>query len=433
MALDATHDPARRSWVASAQAAGADFPIQNLPHGVFRRLGSGEPWRGGVAIGDQVLDLAAALRTGVFGHSVRVVAEAAAAPELNDLMAMGRPAWRALRAALSALLADGAREQPVLLSCLVPQAECEHRLPARVGDCTDFFTSHDHMVHMGRLFQPDRPLLPQFHWLPIAYHGRTSTLEVSGAALPRPWGQRRPPGQAEPVFAPTAMLDHELELAAWVGPGNRRGRPIPVDEAEDHLFGLSLFNDWSARDLQGWESLPLGPFLSKNFLGTLSPWIVTWEALAPFRGPVRRDADWPQPLPHLRPRAGLADAGLDLQLEVELRPAGAHDAVCISRCNAGQMAWSFGQMLAHHTSNGCALRPGDLLGSGTISGPGEGEQGCLMELTQGGRQPLQLPGGACRVQWEDGDTVVLRARAERAGAASIGFGPCAGQVSAALD
>lgn len=427
--IDSTHDPARRSWVASANDGHSDFPVQNLPHGVFRRRGSREAWRGGVAIGDQALDLAAACRAGVFDADVLPLATLAAAASLNGYMALGRPSWRRLRQALSALLSEDAPQRARLEPCLLPQAEVEHALPARIGDYTDFFTSRDHMLNMGRMFQPDRPELPNFFWLPIAYHGRASTVEVSGASFPRPWGQRRPPDAAEPVFGPSAALDYELELCAWVGPGNRRGEPVPVDQAEDHLFGIGLLNDWSARDLQGWEAQPLGPFLAKSFLSTVSPWIVTLDALAPFRAPVRRDAGDPPWLPYLRSADGNAQGALDLQLSVQLQTARSEGrSLPVSRSLSRLGHWGFAQMLAHHTSNGCALAPGDLLGSGTQSGPGPREQGCLMELTRAGREPLALDNGETRRMLEDGDTVILRGRAERPGAVGIGFGECRGTV-----
>jgi fumarylacetoacetase len=428
MALDATHDPALRSWVAAANDGRTDFPIQNLPHGVFRRRGGDEAWRGGVAIGDQVLDLAAALARGVFTPEAVPAAEAAAAPALNGLMAMGRPAWRALRHELSRLLRAGAPEAGRLSPCLLPLADIEHRLPAHVGDYTDFFTSLDHMRRMGALFQPDRPELPQFKWLPIAYHGRASTLEVSGAGFPRPWGQSLAPGSATPRWAPSQRLDYELELGAWIGPGQARGETLSIERAEQHLFGLVLLNDWSARDLQAWEAQPLGPFLSKNFLTTVSPWIVTLEALAPYRCPVRRDAGDPPWLPHLAPPADLLP-GLDLTLEAALvTPRSEGTPMPLSRGNSRYAAWSFAQMLVHHASNGCAMNPGDLIGSGTQSGPGPNEAGCLMELTEGGRLPLALPSGETRTLLEDGDTVVLRAWAERPGRPRLGFGECRGTV-----
>lgn len=423
MATDLTHDPQARSWVPAACAAGTDFPLQNLPHGVFRRRDAAG-WRGGVAIGDQVLDLRQALAAGAFDDAGPLACgalHAAASDTLNGLMALGRPAWRALRQALFHALHEGDPRAARLAGCLVPQCDVELRLPAQVGDYTDFFTSFDHMRRMGEMFQPDRPLLPQFTSLPIAYHGRASTVEAGPVDVPRPWGQVR-----GPELVPTRALDFELELGAWVGPGNPRGSTIALEDAEDHLFGVCLLNDWSARDVQGWESVPLGPFQAKNFVTAVSPWIVTFEALAPFRAPVRRDAADPPLLPYLQPPPGAALA-LDLRLQAWLEAPGAAP-LCVSDVRSRQAHWSFAQMLAHHTLNGCAMRPGDLLGSGTQSGPDESACGCLMERTRAGRVPLQLPDGRERRMLEDGDRVVLRGRAERPGAVPIGFGECRGTV-----
>lgn len=432
--LDATHDPALASWIASANSGASDFPVQNLPHGVFRRRGSQEAWRGGVAIGDQILDMTAAEASGVFdahGAVTALAACAAAEPTLNKLMALGQPAWRALRRALSTLLSQGAREAATLASCLVPQAEAEHALPARVGNYTDFFTSWHHMVNAGRIFQPDAPPLPNFKWLPIAYHGRASSIEVGGSGFHRPHGQIRIPPSAEPVFEPTRRLDYELEFGCWVGPGNRRGEPIAIDDAEQHLFGLSLLNDWSARDVQAWEAMPLGPFLAKNFLTTVSPWIVTMEALAPFRCPLPRDAGDPPLLPNLSGRTPAC--GYDLQIEAWLStPRSGVEAMRLSRSSFRHGHWSLAQMLTHHTEGGCNLLPGDLLGTGTQSGPEEGEQGCLLELSLGGRRPVMLPNGEQRTFLEDGDTLSLRAWGQQPGGVRIGFGECTGTVWPAL-
>ncbi|GAA0741468.1 fumarylacetoacetase [Ideonella azotifigens] len=429
MTLNATHDARLRSWVDAANLPGTDFPIQNLPHGVFRRAGSAEAFRGGVAIGDQILDMRQALAAEVFPAGLRAAAEAAAQPTLNALMALGPAAWSALRAGLSAVLREGAPEAGRLAGCLVPQAQAEHAVPAAIGDYTDFFTSRAHMLNMGRMFQPTQPALPQFSWLPIGYHGRSSSIEVSGAGLPRPWGQYRRPGQAEPVFAPTCKLDYELELGAYVGPGNERGQPVPLAEAESHLFGVCLLNDWSARDVQGWESLPLGPFLAKNFLTTVSPWIVTLEALAPFRCPLAREAGDPPGGPNLAEGGGASRSGLDLTLEVWLATAASQgQAFRISHSSSRHAHWGLAQMLAHHTENGCNLRPGDLLGTGTQSGPRQGEQGCLMELGHNGQRPVALGNGETRTTLEDGDTVILRAWGVREGFARIGFGDCRGTV-----
>ncbi|MBI5277535.1 MAG: fumarylacetoacetase [Burkholderiales bacterium] len=427
MTLNATHDPKLQSWVESANSSTTDFPIQNLPHGVFRRKASSESFRGGVAIGDMILDLPAACARGVFSDVSGEPAEAAGAATLNGLMALGPVAWSALRLRLSQLLRTGAVEADALRACLLPQAEAEYALPARIGDYTDFFTSYHHMVNAGRVFQPDAPPLPNFKWLPIAYHGRASSVEVSGASFHRPLGQTRAPGAAKPVFGPSRRVDYEMELGCWVGPGNRRGEPIAIDDAENHIFGVCLFNDWSARDVQGWESMPLGPFLAKNFLSTVSPWIVTLEALAPFRCAIPREAGDPPTLPHLNPAD--PNQAFDLQLEVWLHTASSGDTpMRLSRSNFRHCYWSLAQMVAHHTEGGCNLNPGDLLGTGTQSGPQPGEQGCLLELSLGGRQPVQLTNGETRSFLEDGDTVVLRAWGEKAGAARIGFGECSGTV-----
>lgn len=426
--LNHTHDPALRSWVASAQAEGGDFPIQNLPYGVFRPRGSDERWRGGVAIGDQILDLSRLAGSGLTRPEALPVLRAAQADTLNELMALGPTAWHELRSELSRLLREGAVEQQALGSCLLPQAQAEHALPARIGDYTDFFTSWHHMLNAGRIFQPDAPPLPNFRWLPMAYHGRASTVEVSGAPVWRPQGIRRSADSAAPQFGPVQGLDYELELGLWVGPGTARGQPIPIEQAEQHIFGLSLLNDWSARDLQAFEAMPLGPFLAKNFLTSVSPWVITLEALAPFRCALPRSTDDPPHLPHLTP-PDAASAGIDIQLQALLQTALGGDALFeLSRSSSRHGHWSIAQMVAHHTEGGCALRPGDLLGTGTQSGPGESEQGCLLELTRGGQRPLALPTGEQRGYLDDGDTVVLRAWCERPGAARLGFGECRGRV-----
>jgi fumarylacetoacetase len=427
MHLNETHDPALRSWVESAQAGGTDFPIQNLPHGVFRRRGTQEPWRGGVAIGECILDMAQAARLDVWAPDAREAALAAGEPTLDALMALGPPHWHRLRAELSRLLRAGAPQAARLREALVPLFAAEHALPARVGDYTDFLTSWHHMVNAGAVLQPGAPPLPHFKWLPIAYHGRSSTVEVSGAAVYRPSGQARAPDAQAPQFGPSRRLDYELEIAVWIGPGNVRGRPIAVEAAEPHVFGLGLLNDWSARDLQGWESMPLGPFLSKNFLTTVSPWIVTLEALEPFRCALPREPGDAPELPYLRsPRA---DAGFDLQIEAWLHtPRSGAPGTRLSRSSFRHSHWSVAQMVAHHTVGGCCLRTGDLLGTGTQSGPGPGEQGCLLELSHGGTRPIVLPDDERRAFLEDGDTIVLKAWGERDGAARIGFGDCRGTV-----
>jgi fumarylacetoacetase len=430
--VNETHDPNLRSWVGAAQAAGTDFPIQNLPFGVFRRKGSRDSWRGGVAIGDQVLDLAALAVAAPFAGLAAEALRAGAGEKLNALMGLGAPAWSALRLALSRALRSGAAEEKTLARCLVPATEVEHEVPARIGDYTDFYTSIHHATNIGRQFRPDNPLLPNYRWVPIGYHGRSSSIGISGQSFRRPVGQTLPPGATEPTLGPSKRLDIELELGIFVGSGNAQGEPIPIAQAERHVFGLCLLNDWSARDLQAWEYQPLGPFLSKNFATTLSPWIVTLEALAPFRAPLERAQGEPAPLAYLDAPELRRNGALDIQLAVELltprlRQAGGPGAT-ITRTSYRHAYWTVSQMVTHHTVNGCNLLPGDLFGSGTLSGPTLDQAAALIELTQGGKNPLQLPGGETRSWLEDGDTVILRGWCEKEGAARIGFGECVGTV-----
>ena len=430
--LNETHDPALSSWVESARDASTDFPIQNLPFGVFRTRGSPESFRGGVAIGNQIVDLAAVARAGVFTGLARDAAQAASAEKLNGLMALGPKSWSALRLSLSQALRVGSSQQAALSSCLVPMAAAEFDVPARIGDYTDFYTSVHHATNVGRLFRPDNPLLPNYKWVPIGYHGRVSSIGVSGQQFKRPVGQTMPPGATQPVFGPCKRLDIELELGVFVGTGNELGEPIEMQEAEQHVFGICLLNDWSARDIQAWEYQPLGPFLSKSFASTLSPWVVTMEALAPFRVPFAHPPEDPQPLPYLDSPGNRAHGGLDIQLSAELltprmREAGvAAHRLCLT--NYRHAYWTVAQMVAHHTVNGCNLNPGDLFGSGTLSGPSLEQAAALLELTVGGKQPVQLPNGEQRVFLEDGDTVALRGWCQREGAVRIGFGECVGTV-----
>jgi fumarylacetoacetase len=430
--LNETHDPALRSWVASANAAGSDFPIQNLPLGVFRRRGTAEDFRGGVAIGEQILDLAALAQTGLFTQAAGAAVQAGAQDKLNALMALGQAAWSALRLTLSRALREGAAQQAALTACLVPQAQAEYAVPAHIGDFTDFYTSVHHATNIGRQFRPDNPLLPNYKWVPIGYHARSSSIGVSGQQFHRPMGQTLPPGATTPTFGPAKRLDIELELGIFIGEGNRLGEPVTMDQAEQHVLGICLLNDWSARDLQAWEYQPLGPFLSKNFATTISPWIVTLEALAPFRVPFRRPPEDPQPLPYLDGPANRESGSLDIQLQVglqtpQMRQAGEADAT-VCRTSYRHAYWTLAQMVTHHTVNGCNLQSGDLLGSGTLSGPTLDQAGALIELTSGGKKPLQLPNGERRTYLEDGDAVVLRGWCEKAGAARIGFGECWGMV-----
>lgn len=440
MELNHTHDPEARSWLESANAPGTDFPIQNLPFGVFRRKGSSEAFRGGVAIGDQVIDLAAIAKAGAVSGAAAVKAvNACAGDALNDFLAMGPTAWRALRHALFDLLKTGASGPGVnaLRASLVPQAEVEHRVPTRIGDYTDFYTSIHHARNVGRVIRPDDPLSPNFQWIPIAYHGRASSVVVSGTPFHRPMGQAMPPGASAPVYGACKRLDYELEMGFYVGPGNAMGTPIPLAEAEQHIFGMCLLNDWSARDHQFWEMNPLGPFLGKNFCTTVSPWIVTMEALAPYRVPFSHPADEPQPLPYLDSAANSAEGGVDVQLEVRLEAREHRErGIAPDRLSATSFRhqyWTIAQMLAQHTVGGCNLQPGDLLGTGTISGPTPAEAGAIVELSVGGTKDVPLPGiGAQRRFLEDGDTVILRGWCEKPGAARIGFGESRGEVLAAV-
>jgi len=434
--LDHTHDAALRSWVESANAPDSDFPVQNLPFGAFRRSGQDEPLRIGVAIGDQVLDLKVARAQCPWGLGIDELLAPLAAGELKPLMSAPPAVRRMLRSALSLALADGSDQAPFLELCLVPQAQVQMQLPCAIGDYTDFYTGIHHATAVGKLFRPDNPLLPNYKWMPIAYHGRASSIGVSPQAFVRPSGQSLPPGTETPRFGPCHRLDYELELGVFVGAGNALGQPMGMEQAEDDWFGIVLLNDWSARDIQAWEYQPLGPFLAKNFATTISPWIVTREALEPFRAPFTRPAGDPQPLPHLdsaRNRdSGQVDIALQVLLQTEAMRRKGLPALELSRSNFRDAYWSVAQMLAHHSSGGCNLQTGDLLGTGTQSGAQPGQGGSMLELSMGGKQPLSLPDGETRSFLQDGDTVILRAHCERAGARRIGFGECSGTVLPAL-
>ena len=433
--LDHTHNPSARSWLASANAPDGDFPIQNLPFGVLRRGGSNEAFRGAVAIGDRALDLAALHGHGALGGDAADALALAAQPSLNDFMAAGPRARHALRHALFGALRDDAapRVQQVLRSCLIPLADVEHALPTRIGDYTDFYTSIHHAMNVGRLLFPNNPLTPNFQWLPIAYHGRASSVVISGTPFRRPCGQAMAPGASAPVHGPCARLDYELEMAFYVGPGNALGEPVPLAQAEQHIFGMGLLNDWSARDHQFWEMAPLGPFLGKNFCTSISPWIVTMDALAPYRVPFDRPAGDPQPLAYLNDAGNRAQGSIDVQLSVGIESS-AHRArglppAEVSRTSFRHQYWTIAQMLTQHTLGGCNLQAGDLCGTGTISGPTPAEAGALVELSVGGTQPITLTGtGEQRAFLHDGDAVILGGWCERAGAARIGFGECRGTV-----
>jgi fumarylacetoacetase len=433
IAVNATHNPALRSWVGSANRADCDFPIQNLPFGVFRRIARNEAWRGGVAIGDEVLDLGAvALRERSTGVVAKALAACGGESTLNSFMAMGREAWSALRGFLSEVLRADSPHAEALRAALVPQSQAEYAVPARIGDYTDFYASIHHATAVGRLFRPDNPLLPNYKWVPIGYHGRASSIRVSGQKLTRPVGQIMPQGASSPALAPTHRLDYELEVGVFIGAGNTLGSRVHVDRVADHVFGLCLLNDWSARDIQAWEYQPLGPFLAKNFATTISPWIVTLEALAPFQTQWTRPAEDPQPLSYLDSAAVRAAGAIDLQLEVwletaRMRATGAPPER-LSHATFRDSYWTVAQLLAHHTVNGCNLEAGDLFGSGTQSGPAAAEAGSLLELSQGGKSPLTLRSGERRTFLEDGDRVIFRGWCERDGFTRIGLGEAAGLV-----
>jgi fumarylacetoacetase len=449
-ALDATHDPKVRSWLAAANLTGCPFPIQNLPFSEFRRAHSAEKFRGGVAIGDQILDLAAVAEANIFKGPAADAVRAASLPSLNSLMQLGPPSWRALRQTLFEALAEGppaqaspARGSPAqgsaqdaLRKCLVPQVDATFSLPAQIGDYTDFYISIYHATAIGRQFRPDNPLLPNYKWIPIGYHGRSSSIGVSGQSFPRPRGQRAGTAGA-PTVGPSNRLDYELELGIFIGAGNPLGTPIPLANAENHIFGLCMLNDWSARDLQGWEYQPLGPFLAKNFATTISPWVVTLQALAPFRVPFNRPASDPQPLPYLESvrnrEAGAIDIRLEAFIQTEKMRRQQQPPHRLSETSFRHAYWTISQLVAHHTVNGCNLRAGDLFGSGTQSGPTAAEAGSLVELSHGGSRPLHIGTDERRTFLEDGDTVIFRGWCERPGAVTIGFGELQGRVLPAVD
>jgi fumarylacetoacetase len=428
--LDATHDQHRRSFVASANGH-LDFPLQNLPFGVFSPRS--EAPRVGVAIGDQILDLAAVERAGLLAGEAAAAAQAARGPTLNSLMALGAPPRRALRAHLSELLDDASPARAQVQAMLHEGAACTMHVPATIGDYTDFYAGIHHATNVGKLLRPDNPLMPNYKYLPIGYHGRSSSIRVSGTPVRRPRGQRKPATEAVPSFGPSRNLDYELELGIWIGPGNALGEPVPIGQASDHIAGFCLLNDWSARDIQGWEYQPLGPFLAKNFATTISPWVITPEALAPFRQSQtpRGDGD-PAPMDYLLDAKDQELGAIDLELEVLLLTEGMRSQNLpphhLASSNARHLYWTVAQLVAHHTCGGCNLNPGDLFGSGTISGPTPGSFGSLLEMTEGGRKPVALPSGESRRFLEDGDEVVIRARAVRDGFAPIGLGECRGRI-----
>ncbi len=439
--INETHDQSRRSWVASANGH-PEFPLQNLPFGVFSPPGNAVPDarpRGGIAVGDMIFDLRAAHAAGLFTGAAARAASAAGEPTLNAMMELGAAARRALRREVFALLetAGEARVKPLADHLLYRACDCWLHVPTKINNFTDFFAGIHHATNGGRRRDPSNPLSPNYKYVPVAYHSRASSVREANVPVRRPNGQRKLPTEDAPTFGPCRKLDYELELAVWVGPGNRQGEPIPIAEASEHIFGLGLVNDWSARDIQQWESQPLGPFLGKSFGSTVSPWIVTLEALEPFRvaQPARPDGD-PRPLPHLWDDRDQESGAFDIALEAlvltpRMRQQGL-PAHVMSRSNTLDLYWTLAQLVAHHTSGGCNLVAGDLFGSGTISGPTPEGWGSLSELSQDGTRTLTLSSGETRTFLEDGDEVIFRAHCRKDGFAPIGFGECRARVTGAL-
>jgi fumarylacetoacetase len=417
------------SWVTSANEPGTDFPLQNLPYGVFDDKGRANL---GIAIGEFILDLRRCSQAGFLSPDV---AAACSSDSLNTLMGLGPLHWAALRQRITELLTAGSPAQGALEPFLVARDSVSMRLPAAIGDYTDFFASLYHATNAGSMFRPGNPLFPNYKHVPVGYHGRASSIVVSGAPVRRPLGQREEGSIGQPAFGPSRALDYELEIGTFVGTGNRPGEPIPIAEAPSHIFGLCLLNDWSARDIQAWESQPLGPFLSKSFCTTISPWVVPMAALESFRVPAfaRPEGD-PAPLPYLTSPAEQELGGIDITVEVHISTQKMRDTGAgphrLSRGNFRDLYWTVAQLLTHHASNGCHLRTGDLLGSGTISGTALESRGCLLEITQRGKKPILLPNGEQRRFLEDGDEIILRGYCERAGAVRVGLGECRGVVTA---
>jgi fumarylacetoacetase len=426
--LNETHDSRLRSFVPGANREDRQFPIQNLPLAIARRKGRAEKYRGVVAIGNHALDLEAARVSGLFDGLASTALAAASQQKLNSFMALGTQYWSSLRLALSRALREGAAGSERLASCLIPQKELEFDVPALIGDFTDFYASVHHATRVGRMFRPDTPLMPNYKWVPVAYHCRSSSIRTSGHDFPRPVGQRKDATADRPIVGPCVRVDYELELGLFVGPGNSLGDPIAMRTAEDHVFGLCVLNDWSARDIQSWEYQPLGPFLGKSFATTISPWIVPLEALEPYRLPFSRIAGDPQPLAHLDSADNRTRGAINIELMVSLQSEQMRSArispMKLASCNYMDSYWTIQQMIAHHTSNGCNLQPGDLIGTGTLSGPQPADLGSMIELTKGGKDPITLPSGERREFVGDGDTIFMTASCRREGFATIGFGEC---------
>lgn len=436
--MNETHDPSLTSWIESANSPDTDFPIQNLPFGVFSRRGESER-RVGVAIGDKIVDIGESLSANLWSGEARDVARWCDRPTLNELMQAPKDSLSRFRARLSELLAgtpgDEGAINPLPPGALVQMSDAKMHPPAEIGDYTDFYASIYHATNVGKLFRPDSPLLPNYKYVPIGYHGRASSIVLSGSEVTRPNGQTLPEGATAPTFGASQMLDYEAEIGFFVGKGNELGKPVAIGDAEEHLFGVCLVNDWSARDIQSWEYQPLGPFLSKNFATSISPWVVTWEALEPYRVPAffRPPGD-PAPLHYLLSERDRSEGGIDLIIEVYIRSMMMREGhMRPSRLSAASLAeiyWTPAQMLTHHTSNGCNLRAGDLFASGTVSGPEPGSQGCMLEITRRGAEPIVLPTGEERKFLHDGDEIILRGHLQREGAARIGLGECSGLIVA---
>jgi fumarylacetoacetase len=444
--INETHDPNLKSWLESANEPGCDFPIQNLPFCIFRKKNTNDDFRAGIAIGDQILDISRCGRLlsadnvtdqGLLDDALLACCGFYDVNDGNQLISMSQGSCSILRRQISSLLRSdnpALRDKRVLRKrAFVQIADAEMQLPAHIGDYTDFYASIFHATNVGKMMRPDNPLLPNYKYVPIAYHGRASSVVVSGTSVYRPKGQTKSANAEVPTYGLSRSLDYEVEVGFFVGKENALGQTIRIDEAENHIFGLCLVNDWSARDVQGWEYQPLGPFLAKNFATTISPWIVTLEALAPYRiSAFARAAGDPEPLDYLNSAENRERGGIDLKLEVllasqQMREQGMAPLL-ISHQNFRNMYWTMAQMLTHHASNGCNLQPGDLIASGTVSGPEKENRGCLLELTWRGTEPIELPTGESRRWLEDGDEVIIRGWCEREGFVRIGFGECRGII-----
>lgn len=434
--INETHDPNLKSWVESANAPDTDFPIQNLPFCVFEPRENPDDTQMGIAIGNFVLSLSGCYNSGLFPNLEPYIGDALIYGDLDVLLSqLTTKEFSNFRQRLVEILGDDASQEisQTVKKQLLPTSEVEFLIPFNIGDYTDFYCSIFHATNVGAMFRPDNPLLPNYKWLPIGYHGRASSIVVSGTEITRPKGQNRADADAPPVFIPCKNLDYEMEVGFFVGKSNELGKSIPIEKAEEHIFGLCLVNDWSARDIQAWEYQPLGPFLAKNFATTVSPFVVTMEALAPFRVPAfERDENDPKPLDYLNDETNQKSGGIDINLEVYIQTEKMRDEniepFLLSRSNMKDLYWTIGQMLTHHASNGCNLQTGDLMATGTVSGKEKDERGCLLELTWRGKEPIQLPNGEQRRFLEDGDEIIMKGFCQREGFRRIGFGECRGRI-----